>query len=202
MIINRRKHKNRATCEGMTLVEVVVFMGLTLSIMGGLFTVISTAKRMDHSSEERLAAFFHCKSVLEKLRNADLDILVNAGSFEEGKGNNGHGNNYSGYDISNPGKKKTGTVIPTIDDEKNGGGKVIDGGITVIANPVNQEQTVNFMTKASGAEISGDETVMLALAMQNGVPCYLASIVLEWNTNIKHGGNSALTESISTVIYP
>lgn len=72
--------------SGFTLVEVVVFMGLTLGVLGGMIPLILQAKRMDARAEERTAACYSARSVLEELRAMPFDELISTESgFKERK---------------------------------------------------------------------------------------------------------------------
>ncbi len=64
----------------MTLVELLVFMTIALSFMGGLLPLLHQAARLDAASEEKMAAFFSCQSVIEELRSIDFEDLVAPGS--------------------------------------------------------------------------------------------------------------------------
>ncbi len=66
--------------SGMTLVELMVFMSLTLFLLGGVIPVALQASQVDKDGEEKLAAFFACKSALEKLQGTDFDKLTEPGS--------------------------------------------------------------------------------------------------------------------------
>lgn len=68
----------------MTLVELLVFMSLTLSLMGGTMAVLRQGNAMDASAEERLAAGFSCISTLAELNATPFEDLVDEDSeFEE-----------------------------------------------------------------------------------------------------------------------
>jgi len=62
----------------MTIVEVVVFLSLTLSILGGIIPVVMHAARVDRSVEEKTAAFFACKSVLEEFHPVKFEDLTSS----------------------------------------------------------------------------------------------------------------------------
>jgi len=73
------KH-NSTGKQGMTLVELVIFMTLTLFVFGGVIRVVLQSSRLDKASEERTAAFFFCKSVLEGLHRIPFEDLTASGS--------------------------------------------------------------------------------------------------------------------------
>ena len=66
--------------QGMTLVELVVFMTLTLFVFGGVIPVALQASRLDRAVEEKMAAFFASKSVLEELHRIKFEELTAPGS--------------------------------------------------------------------------------------------------------------------------
>lgn len=71
--------KNKAGqrgCQGMSLIELVVFMTLTLFVFGGVIPVALQSSRLDQATEEKMTAFFSCKSVLEKLHQTRFEDLT------------------------------------------------------------------------------------------------------------------------------
>jgi len=70
-------HQNR---KGMTLVELVVFMSLTFLVLGGVIPATTQSSRLDRASEEKMAALFLGKSVLEELHQVDFAKLTESGS--------------------------------------------------------------------------------------------------------------------------
>ena len=81
--------------QGMTLVELMVFMTLTLFVFGGVIPVALQASRLDRAVEEKMAAFFACKSVLEELHRIEFEKLTAPGSnFHQQKVNGKKINSY------------------------------------------------------------------------------------------------------------
>ena len=75
------KEHNRKS--GMTLVEMVVFMTLTLFLMGSMISVLQQTHRIDAASEERFSAFFAGQSTLEELQSFSLKELTERPDFVE-----------------------------------------------------------------------------------------------------------------------
>ena len=65
------------SCSGMTLVEVLVFMGLSLFLLAGSAPLTLQLLRSDYAHEERLAAFEFNKSAIEQLRSNEYSGLTN-----------------------------------------------------------------------------------------------------------------------------
>ena len=74
----KRKTQNKRSKGGMTIVEVVIFLSLTLSLLGGIIPVAMQAGRVDRAVEEKTAAFFVCKSTLEELHPVKFEDLVSS----------------------------------------------------------------------------------------------------------------------------
>ena len=71
---------------GMTLLEVVVFMTISIFVLGGAFPVISRLLYADRAHEERLAAYNFALSISEELRSklasTGYDSVVDGYSFD------------------------------------------------------------------------------------------------------------------------
>lgn len=98
----------------------------TLDIDGKLFTYSVTLFNGNQQTKNITVKTDWTSPLSDKTRSIQLSGIIasplhqthgnaNAGG---GKSNNGHGNNLSGYDISNPGKKPWKEIKPVIDDEK------------------------------------------------------------------------------------
>lgn len=73
--MKKKTHNEILNC-GMTIVEVVVFLSLTLSILGGIIPVAMRTAKVDRSVEEKTAAFYVCKSTLEELHPVKFEDLI------------------------------------------------------------------------------------------------------------------------------
>jgi prepilin-type N-terminal cleavage/methylation domain-containing protein len=183
--------------EGMTLVEVMVSMAISAMMIAGLFTTVSMAKQMDYSSEEKTAAFFYCKSVLEGLRGVELGELCVVDDTDDG--NNGHGNDPEGFDPSNPGKS-TGTA--------NGKTTCKCNGICVCSSATEttyewEYDGVVFHRRdgVSSTELTGTELVEITPTTIGTLDCYEVSISLTWDSYKGIKRNSESSESVYAVIY-
>ena len=68
--------RKNAKKSGMTLVELLVFMSLALSLMGSMMAVLRQGNAMDANAEERLAASFSGISTLAELNATPFKELV------------------------------------------------------------------------------------------------------------------------------